>query len=61
MISFRYCTAARRFMAAYRHDLNGQQAAWAVKKYKGHRTVPENILSQYEQAHPVASTPLFST
>jgi hypothetical protein len=31
-------------MDAYRKGLNGQQAAWAAKKYRGHRVIPEAIL-----------------
>jgi hypothetical protein len=39
-------------MDAYRKGLDGCQAAWAVKKFKGHRVVPENVLEVYEIAHP---------
>jgi hypothetical protein len=37
-------------MDAYRKGLNGNQAAWASKKYKGHRTIPESILQELEKA-----------
>ncbi|KAG2352203.1 hypothetical protein BDR07DRAFT_1314853, partial [Suillus spraguei] len=33
-----------RFINAYKHGLNGAQAAWAVKKYHGHRVLPEDLL-----------------
>jgi hypothetical protein len=44
---------ARRFMDAYRKGLNGKQAAWAAKKYKGHRCVSDTIMREYEEAHCV--------
>jgi len=34
---------SKRFMDCYRKGLEGQQAEFAVKKYKSHRTVPEMI------------------
>lgn len=39
-----------RFMDAYRRGLNGHQAAWASKQYRGHRTIPETILNELEKA-----------
>ncbi|KAH7904621.1 hypothetical protein BJ138DRAFT_1106667 [Hygrophoropsis aurantiaca] len=39
-----------RFIDAYRKGLDGQQAAWAVKKYKGHRVIPENILKEFDDS-----------
>jgi hypothetical protein len=38
-------------MDAYRKGLNGKQAAWAAKKYSGHRVVPEHIMREYDEAH----------
>ncbi|RDB19555.1 hypothetical protein Hypma_013355 [Hypsizygus marmoreus] len=40
----RFATRSLRFMDAYRKGLTGSQAAWAAKKYRGHRTIPETIL-----------------
>ena len=37
-------------MDAYRKGLNGRQAAWAAKKYCGHRVIPESILQDLSQA-----------
>jgi len=37
-------------MEAYRKGLNGYQAAWAAKKYRGHRTIPDSILEELEKA-----------
>jgi hypothetical protein len=36
------------FMDAYKKGLNGNQTAWASKKYRGHwhRTIPESILEK---------------
>ncbi|KAF9491682.1 hypothetical protein BDN71DRAFT_1397958, partial [Pleurotus eryngii] len=42
----RFATRSLRFMDAYRKGLDGAEAAWAAKKYRSHRTIPENILSQ---------------
>jgi hypothetical protein len=41
-------------MDAYRKGLNGQQAAWAAKKYRGHRALPPTILMEYETAQKKA-------
>ncbi|KAG2066940.1 hypothetical protein BDR04DRAFT_898106 [Suillus decipiens] len=40
----RFPTQACRFMNAYDKGLNGKQAAWTSKKYKGHRVLPDNVL-----------------
>jgi hypothetical protein len=41
------CFARRtwRFMDAYRKGLTGIEALYAVKKYRSHRRIPENIMS----------------
>jgi len=46
----RFATRSLRFMDAYRKNLNGTQAAWAAKKYRGHRLIPEQILQELEKA-----------
>ena len=38
-------------MDAYRKGLNGRQAAWAAKKYRGHRMIPDMILQDLEKAN----------
>jgi hypothetical protein len=38
-------------MDAYRKGLNGKQAAWAAKKYRGHRMIPDSILQDLEKAN----------
>ena len=45
-----FANRSLRFMDAYRKGLNGNQAAWASKKYRSHRTIPESILSKLEKA-----------
>ena len=36
-------------MDAYDRGLNGIQAAWAARKYRGHRVLPQNILDELEK------------
>lgn len=38
-------------MDAYETGLSGKQAAWASKKYRGHRVLPETILNELEKAN----------
>jgi hypothetical protein len=33
-------------MDAYRKGLDGNQVAWAAKKYRGHRVLPEGIFAE---------------
>jgi hypothetical protein len=47
----RFSTRSHRFMDAYRKGLDGRQAAWAAKKYRGHRVVPPTILAEFTLAH----------
>ncbi|KAG1835846.1 hypothetical protein F4604DRAFT_1623007 [Suillus subluteus] len=47
----RFSTRACRFMDAYHKGLNGKQAAWASKKYRGHRVLPDSILHDLDGAH----------
>jgi hypothetical protein len=37
-------------MDAYRRGLNGKEAAWASKKYRGHRVLPESIMADLAAA-----------
>ncbi|TFK83979.1 hypothetical protein K466DRAFT_497444 [Polyporus arcularius HHB13444] len=46
----RFYTRAHRFMDAYRRGLNGKQAAWAAKKYRSHRVLPESLLNDLDEA-----------
>ena len=42
-------------MDAYEKGLNGpgKQAAWASKKYRGHRVLPESIFMELDQANVI--------
>ncbi|KAH7333984.1 hypothetical protein B0J17DRAFT_674952 [Rhizoctonia solani] len=44
----RFINRSNRFVDAYRRGLNGQQAAWASRKYRSHRTLPPHILCEVE-------------
>ena len=46
LISYlRFANRAARFITGYREGLSGAQAAWANRKYHGHRMLPpESIL-----------------
>ncbi|KAJ7742017.1 hypothetical protein B0H16DRAFT_1323496 [Mycena metata] len=46
----RFVIRAHRFADAYRRGLDGAQAAWAVRKYKGHRVLPPDFLKEMEAA-----------
>jgi hypothetical protein len=37
-------------MDAYSKGLKGKGAAWAAKKYQGHRVLPETILKEFDDA-----------
>jgi len=38
-------------MDAYACGLNGRQAAWAARKYKGHRVLPESLMHNLDAAN----------
>ncbi len=40
-------------MDAYHRGLNGRQAAWAARRYCGHRVLPDSILDELEAANIV--------
>ncbi|OAX33831.1 hypothetical protein K503DRAFT_836237 [Rhizopogon vinicolor AM-OR11-026] len=46
----RFAIRSSRFMDAYHKCLNGSQAAWAAKKYRGHRVLPSSILAELDEA-----------
>ncbi|KIJ31065.1 hypothetical protein M422DRAFT_186398 [Sphaerobolus stellatus SS14] len=51
----RYANRSAKFMDAYAKGLNGAQAAWAARKYRGHPVLPENILQELEAFQTKAS------
>ena len=42
----KFATRSRRFLDAYDRGLNGKQAAWAARKYRGHRVLPQDIMDE---------------
>ncbi|KIJ57823.1 hypothetical protein HYDPIDRAFT_103788, partial [Hydnomerulius pinastri MD-312] len=51
-----FATRSHRFIDAYQCGLNGAQAAWAVKKYRGHRVLPETLMADLDKADKSRST-----
>ena len=45
----KFANWSRRFMDAYDRGLNGQQAAWVARKYRGHRVLPEGIMLELDK------------
>ena len=43
--SSRFANRSARFISAYREGLSGAQAAWANKRYHGHRTLPPEMIA----------------
>ncbi|KAJ3795064.1 hypothetical protein F5050DRAFT_1578979 [Lentinula boryana] len=56
LISMRkFSNRCDRFIDAYRKGFSGSMAAWATKKYRGHRVIPENVdalLAEFHSNHP---------
>jgi hypothetical protein len=46
-----YANRAARFISAYGQDLTGPEAAWANRKYHGHRTLPPEMASKLKKEH----------
>jgi len=46
----KFANRSLRFMDAYKRGLNGRQAAWASRKYRGHRVLPIDIMDELEKA-----------
>ncbi|KAF8582978.1 hypothetical protein K439DRAFT_1349999 [Ramaria rubella] len=46
----RYANRLAHFMHAYHLGLNSMQAAWANKKYHGHRVLPETLMKAFDSA-----------
>jgi ribosomal protein S19E (S16A) len=44
-------------MEAYRRGASGIIAAWAQKRYRGHRSIPEKILEQLDSLGLVELAP----
>jgi hypothetical protein len=48
----RYCNRATRFMDAYRKGLKAKAAQWCVRQQKGHRTISERIMRDFDNEFP---------
>jgi hypothetical protein len=46
----KFANRSLQFMDAYKRGLNGQQAAWASRKYRGHCILPIDIMDELEKA-----------
>ncbi|KAG0697413.1 hypothetical protein DFH29DRAFT_811718, partial [Suillus ampliporus] len=46
----RFAIRSSHFMDAYHKGLDGSQAAWVVKKYRGHCVLPASILAELDAA-----------
>ena len=46
----KFATHSHRFMDAYEQGLNGHQAAWAARKYRGHHVLPVGIMNDLKKA-----------
>ena len=49
----RFANRSTRFISAYRQGLSGAQAAWANKKYHGHRVLPPDMVALVKETIPV--------
>jgi len=45
----RYANRLARFVNAYSQGLSGPEAAWANRKYHGHRVLPASIISDLKE------------
>ncbi|KDR76074.1 hypothetical protein GALMADRAFT_67739, partial [Galerina marginata CBS 339.88] len=47
----RYTNCAAQFISAYGQGLSGPEAAWANRKYHGHRTLPPEMATKLKNEH----------
>ncbi|KIM88012.1 hypothetical protein PILCRDRAFT_62881 [Piloderma croceum F 1598] len=45
-----YANRSARFISAYSQGLSGGEAAWANRKYHGHRTLPSSMVAKVKKA-----------
>ncbi|KAJ7737587.1 hypothetical protein DFH07DRAFT_752985, partial [Mycena maculata] len=45
-----FCNRSLRYVDAYAKGLNGREAAYATKIYRGHRAIPNDYLHDFEQS-----------
>lgn len=46
-----YANCAAQFISAYGQGLSGPEAAWANRKYHGHRTLPPDMALKLKAEH----------
>ncbi|KAF8967159.1 hypothetical protein BDZ97DRAFT_1656951, partial [Flammula alnicola] len=46
-----YANRAARFIDSYAQGLSGPEAAWANKKYHGHRTLPPDMTASLKKSY----------
>lgn len=39
-------------MDAYSKGLDGPEVAWAARKYRGHRVLPDSIMAKFDASQP---------
>ena len=54
---YSFSNRSQKFMDAYIKGLNGHQAAWAARKYKGHRVLPDSLMDDPQKAKITWSLP----
>ncbi|KIK75976.1 hypothetical protein PAXRUDRAFT_171134, partial [Paxillus rubicundulus Ve08.2h10] len=47
----RFATRSHQFIDVYLKGLTGKQAAWASKKYQGHRVLPDSLMEDLDDAN----------
>ncbi|KAJ7445372.1 hypothetical protein B0H11DRAFT_1746802, partial [Mycena galericulata] len=45
-----FCNRTLRYGDAYAKGLNGREAAYATKIYRGHRAIPNDYLRDFEKS-----------
>lgn len=54
LISNRFCNRALRYTDAYTKGLNGREAAYASRRYRGHRAIPADYLKDFKDSGVLA-------
>jgi hypothetical protein len=49
-VFYRYANRAVRFMDGYQKGLTGAEAVWAMRKYRGHRVLPPDIMDEVKKS-----------
>lgn len=52
LILIRFANRSARYISAYSGGLTPAQASWANKKYRGHRTIPPEMIAYIKQSVP---------